>query len=172
MTSGRRERSSPLLSALCGHPRHCSATSGTATTSLTLLERTGTGRRHARHCTSYGPPLTAPVARQPASAPLPSKSLLYGHRTRHDTPTGARFARMVVNSVALLATPPHVGEQCGTPVNCSPLAYKRRGSTPAAGDGTMDSDHAHAFRLHHNIGTRLNQYLWDLEARPPLPPRL
>jgi hypothetical protein len=63
MTSGQRERSSPSLSALCGHPRHYSATLGTATTSPTLLERTGTGRRHARHCTSYGPLLTAPLSR-------------------------------------------------------------------------------------------------------------
>jgi hypothetical protein len=63
VTSGQRERSSPSLSTLCGHPRHCSATSGTATTSPTLLKRTGTGRRHARHCTSYGPPLTAPSSR-------------------------------------------------------------------------------------------------------------
>jgi hypothetical protein len=60
VTLGRRERSSPSLSALCDHPRHCSATPGTVTTSPTLLERTGTGRRHARHCTPYGPPLTAP----------------------------------------------------------------------------------------------------------------
>jgi hypothetical protein len=63
VTSGRREWFSPSLSALCGHPRHCSAMSGTATTSPTLLERTGTGRRHACHCTSYGPPLTTPSSR-------------------------------------------------------------------------------------------------------------
>jgi hypothetical protein len=63
VTSGQRERSSTSLSALCGHPCHCSATPGTATTSPTLLERTGTGRRHACHCTSYGPPLTAPSSR-------------------------------------------------------------------------------------------------------------
>jgi hypothetical protein len=63
VTSGRRERSSPSLSALCGHPRHCSATPGTATTSPTLLERTGTGRRHARHCASYRPPLMTPSNR-------------------------------------------------------------------------------------------------------------
>jgi hypothetical protein len=60
VTSGRRERSSPSLSALCGNPLHCSATPGTATTSLTLLEHTGTEHRHTRHCTSYGPPLTTP----------------------------------------------------------------------------------------------------------------
>jgi hypothetical protein len=63
VTSGQRERSSPSLSALCGHHRHCSATPGTATTSPTLLERTGTGCRHACHCTSYGPPSTAPSSR-------------------------------------------------------------------------------------------------------------
>jgi hypothetical protein len=63
MTSGRRERFSPSLSALCNHPRHCSAMPGTATTSPMLLECTGTGRRHACHCTSYGPPLTTPSSR-------------------------------------------------------------------------------------------------------------
>jgi hypothetical protein len=63
VTSGRRERSSPSLSALCGHPRHCNATPGTMMTSLMLLRRTGTGRRHARHRASYGLPSTAPSSR-------------------------------------------------------------------------------------------------------------
>jgi hypothetical protein len=63
VTSGRRGQSSPSLSALCDHPCHCSATPGTATTSPTLLERTRIGRRHAHHCTSYRPPLTAPSSR-------------------------------------------------------------------------------------------------------------
>jgi hypothetical protein len=63
VTSGRWERPSPSLSVLCGHPRHCSATPGTVTTSPTLLERTGTGHRRACHCASYGPPLTAPSNR-------------------------------------------------------------------------------------------------------------
>jgi hypothetical protein len=63
VTSSRWERSSPSLSAPCSHPQHCSATPGTATTSPTLLERTGTGRRNACHCNSYGPPLTTPSSR-------------------------------------------------------------------------------------------------------------
>jgi hypothetical protein len=63
MTSGRREQSSLSLSVMCGHPRHCSATPGTAATPPTLLGRTGAGRRHACHCTSYGPPWTAPLSR-------------------------------------------------------------------------------------------------------------
>jgi hypothetical protein len=33
VTSGRRDRSSPSLSTLCGHPRHCRATPGTVMTS-------------------------------------------------------------------------------------------------------------------------------------------
>jgi hypothetical protein len=60
MTSGRRERPSPLLPVLCGHPCHCSATPRTAATLPMLLERTGTGHRHDRRCTSYGPPWTTP----------------------------------------------------------------------------------------------------------------
>jgi hypothetical protein len=63
VTSGRRERSSSSPSVLCGHPRPCNTTPGTVTTSPTLLKRTGTGRRHTRHCTSYGLPLTPPSSR-------------------------------------------------------------------------------------------------------------
>jgi hypothetical protein len=59
MTSRRRERSSPSLSTLCGHPRLCSAAPRTAATTLALLERTGAGRHHTCRCTSYGPPSTA-----------------------------------------------------------------------------------------------------------------
>jgi hypothetical protein len=65
MTSGRRERSSPSLSTLCSHPRHCRATLGTVTTSPTLLDHMGTGRHHDRHCAAYGPP----VRRHPRTGP-------------------------------------------------------------------------------------------------------
>jgi hypothetical protein len=114
VTSGRRERPSPSLSIPCGYPRHCSATPRTATTSPTLLERTRTGHRHNHHCT--GPRGRPPRAGsrttvgQPTAAPPPLKPLLYEHRTHHDATTGTRFARTVVNSMALLAMPPHVGE--------------------------------------------------------------
>jgi hypothetical protein len=65
VTSCQRERSSPSLSALCGHPRHYSITPGTAATSPMMLKRTGTGRRHARHCTSYDL-LSMPPSSRPA----------------------------------------------------------------------------------------------------------
>jgi hypothetical protein len=89
VTSGRRERPSPSLSVLCGHPRHCSATPRTSTTSLMLLGRTGTGRRHARHCTSYGPPWTTPSS-QPANngrtANLYTSTLEAAHVRAQDAP--------------------------------------------------------------------------------------
>jgi hypothetical protein len=62
------------------------------------------------------PLLTAPsnrpaaAAGQPTTTPTPSKLLLYEHRTRHDAPTGAGFAGTAVSSMALLATPPHIGK--------------------------------------------------------------
>jgi hypothetical protein len=124
VTSGRWERSTPSPSALCGHPRHCSITPGDVVTSPTLLKCRGTGRHHARHCASYDLPLT-PSSIRPADGGgrqplrlLPSKSLLYVHRTRHDASTGARFVRMVIYSATLLAIPLHVGKQGGMPVNC------------------------------------------------------
>jgi hypothetical protein len=74
MMSGQRERSSPSLSSLCGHPRHYSATLGTATTSPTLLEHTETGRFHACHCGMYGPPVDGTLElahmRRPDNQPL------------------------------------------------------------------------------------------------------
>jgi hypothetical protein len=60
VTLGRRERSSPSLSALCGHPRHCNATPSTVATSPMLLRRTRTGHRHDRYCASYGLLSTTP----------------------------------------------------------------------------------------------------------------
>jgi hypothetical protein len=53
----------------------------------------------------------------------------------------------------------------------SPWLIKGR-AIPQPQGTTTDSDHTHAFRFHHDIGTCLNQYLWDLEAQPPLSPRL
>jgi hypothetical protein len=53
-----------------------------------------------------------------------------------------------------------------------PWPIKGAAVSQPRGEGTTDNNHSHALRLLHDIGTRLNQYPWDLEARPPLPPRL
>jgi hypothetical protein len=63
VTPAQRERSSPSLSTLCGHPRYYNATPGTVTTSPTLWKRTGTGRHHDHCCTSNGLSLTPPSSR-------------------------------------------------------------------------------------------------------------
>jgi hypothetical protein len=177
VTSGRRDRSSPSLSTLCDRPRHCSSTSDTVATSrrrwdmrrqdvatTTTVPRTGPRRRHPRQ------PTTA--ASQPTSIPPPSKPLLYRHSTHHDASTGAGFARTAVSSTALLAIPPHIGKQCGMHVNCSPLAYKRRGSAPAVGrrdDGQRSLARSPPSpRDWHSLQSNL----WDLEATASLPPCL
>jgi hypothetical protein len=113
VTSGWRERSSPSLSALCGHPRHCNATPGTATTSLTLLRRTGTGRRHTRHCASYGLPSTVPSSR--AHGRRPDEQPLHHHpRSRCSTSTGlATMPQQERDSPRWSSTPRH----------CTPCLY-------------------------------------------------
>jgi hypothetical protein len=84
VTSGRRDRSSPSLSTLCGHPRHCRATPDTVATSQRCWEvrgqdiattatvpRTGPHKWHPR----IGPPqrsVNQPLHRRPRSRPCTS----------------------------------------------------------------------------------------------------
>jgi hypothetical protein len=116
VTSGRRERSFPSLSTLSGHPRHCRAMPDTVTTSRCCWSARGQDVATTATVPRMGPPLTAPsnrlaaALRRPTTTPPPSKPPLYEHRSRHDASTGAGFARTAVSSVALLATPPHVGK--------------------------------------------------------------
>jgi hypothetical protein len=175
VTSGRRERPSPSLSALCGHPRHCSATLGTATTSSTLLKRTGTGRRHAHHCTSYGLPST-PLSSRPAdgdravnlcattleAAPVraqdsprrPNRSEVRqdGRQLRHTTRHAFTRTRIVWYACKLLSPWPIKGGAIP-----QPQGRGRRRRTARS----------HAFRLSPRYW-----HLPDLEDQPPLPPRL
>jgi hypothetical protein len=179
MTSGRRERSSPSLSTLCGHPRHYSATPGTVTTSPMLLECMGTGRRHDHHCTVYGHPVddnlepargggrttnhyvaileVAPVRAQDAPQRPDWSRIRQEGRQLRGTACHASACRKIVRHACKLFPP--------WPIKGGAVRSRR-------GHGTTDSDHPHALRLLHDIGTCLNQYLWDLEARPPLPPHL
>jgi hypothetical protein len=63
-------------------------------------------------------------------------------------------------------------ELCGMIVNHLPLAYKRRRRFPGRGGNDGQHTHLHAFRLHRDIGILPQSNLRDLEALPPLPPRL
>jgi hypothetical protein len=164
MTSGRRER----------HPRPCSATPGTATTTPALLSTRGrdaaTPATVPRTDRRQQLPRARLKAPRPTTTPSPSKPPLFKYETRHDDKTGARAARTAANFPALHAIPPHVAKQCGMPVNHPSLVYKRKVIPLAAGDIGDDTSHTRSF--FHDIGTRLNHSTWDLEATPPLPPRL
>jgi hypothetical protein len=89
----------------------------TASPSPTLWRRAATGRRHASYCTPVRPRVNGTlesshraVARQETSTQPPSKPLLGTHRTRHDAPPEARFARTAVYFVTLCTMPLHAGE--------------------------------------------------------------
>jgi hypothetical protein len=114
VTSGRRDRKSPSLSALCSHPRHCRATSGTVATSRRCRDVRGQDIATTATVPRTDFPSTAPsnwpttAASQPTTAPQTSKPLLYEHRTHHNASTGVGFARTAISSVALFAIPLHV----------------------------------------------------------------
>jgi hypothetical protein len=114
VTSGRWDRSSPSLSALCGHPRHCRTTSGAVATSQRCWNVRGQDITTTATVPRTDFPSTAPSSRpttmagQPTTATQPSKPLLYEHRTHHDASTGAGFSRTAVGSAALFAIPLHV----------------------------------------------------------------
>jgi hypothetical protein len=105
---------SPSLSVLCGHPRPCSATPCTATTTLTLL-----GMRGRDAATPDTVPRTDHRRRLPrarmetprsTTTPPPSKPPLFKYRARHDAVTRARLARTGVISTELYTIPPHVAK--------------------------------------------------------------
>jgi hypothetical protein len=108
---------SPPLLVLCGRPRACCATPGTAATTPALLNT------RVRDATT---PATIPRTEhrqrlprarlkmpRPTTTPSPSKPPLFEYRTRRDDKTVARTARTAANSVALHAILPHVAKQCG-----------------------------------------------------------
>jgi hypothetical protein len=152
VTSGQREWSSPSLSALCGHPHHCSATPGTATTSPTLLERTGTGRRHARHCTSYGPPLTAPSSRPAGgsrTANLYTTTLKVAPVQAQDLPRRPNRSEIRQDGRQLRGTARHAFTRRKTVRHtCKLLSpWPIKGGAVPQPQGTTDSNRTHAFRL-------------------------
>jgi hypothetical protein len=118
VTSGRRERSSPSMSALCGHPRPCSATPGTVTTPPVLLECTGTRRLHDRHCAVYGHPVDSTL--EPARGRrLDNQPLRHHPRSCSCTSTGC-------------ATTPRLEQdlprRSSAPWHCSPRLHTKENS--------------------------------------------
>jgi hypothetical protein len=72
---------------------------------------------------------------------------------------------MAVYSMALYAMPSHVARTVQHACKLLPPSPIKGEAVPQPqGDGTTDSNHLHAFRPHHDIGTFLNKYVWDMEA--------
>jgi hypothetical protein len=108
---------SPPLLVLCGRPRACSTTPGTAATTPALL---GTRGRDAAtptvvSCTDHRQRLSRvrQETPRPTTTPSPSKPPLFEYRARHGDKTVARTARTAANSAVLHAILPHVAKQCG-----------------------------------------------------------
>jgi hypothetical protein len=83
------------------HPRRCGSVRRQDTAMPATMPRTAPRQRHPRV-------VTRTALEQATSTPPPSKPLLDAHRTRHDAPPEARFARTTVYSMALYAMPPHI----------------------------------------------------------------
>jgi hypothetical protein len=169
--------SSPSPSALCGHPHHCAAIPSTAMPSPSLWEPRTTRRCHPRHCT---PPAFRQLPSRRRTDDDSSGRRPHSH-TRSRSWAGTGFAttpaggEICQDDQQLRVTAHHtaicslriVRRDCKPP----PLVYKRRGRSPGRGGGGRAA-HLCIFRLHHDIGTRTQSNPRDLEASPPLPPRL
>jgi hypothetical protein len=131
---------SPSLSVLRGHPCPCSATLGTATTTLALLSMRGWDAATPAAVPRTDHRQRLPRARlrtpRPTTTPSPSKPPLFKYRGRHDAETGARTARTTISSTALYSIPPHVAKQCGMPVIHPLLGLYKEGDPLAAGGET------------------------------------
>jgi hypothetical protein len=154
------------------HARHCDDIP-------MLLECMGTRRRHDRHCTAYGRPVDSTL--EPARGS--GRTTNHYAATREAAPVQARdaprrlnWSRICQDGRRLRGTARHASSRRKIVRHACKLLPPwpiKGGAVPShRGEGMTDSDHPHALRLLHDIGTRLNQHLWDLEARPPLPPRL
>jgi hypothetical protein len=142
----------------------------------TLLGRAGTRRRHDYHCAAYGPPLTAPsnqataMAGRSTTTPPPSKPLLYEHRTRHD------WSRIRQDGHQFRGTARHASTRREIVWHTCKLLppWPIKGGAVPQSQGTRDDGQRSPTRSPPSprYWHLPHQYLWDLEARLPLPPHL
>jgi hypothetical protein len=163
VTSGRRDRSSPSLSALYGHPRHCRTMSDTVATSqrcwdvrgqdiatTATVPRTGPRQQHPR----TGPPRrqstnhyttaleAAPVRAQDAPRHLYRSGIRQDGRQLCSTVRHTSTRREIVRHACKLLPP---------------WPIKGGAAPQPRGQGTTDNNHSLALCFLHDIGTRLNQ---------------
>jgi hypothetical protein len=112
VTSGRRDRSSPSLSALCDHPRHCCTTPDTVATS-----RRCWGARGQDIATTATVPRTGPRQRHPRISPL---------RRPVNQPLHRRPRSHSCTSTGRTTTPQRERDSPGrplAPLHCSPYLH-------------------------------------------------
>jgi hypothetical protein len=174
MTSGRRDRSPPSPSVLCDHPRrpqhhlgHC------ITIPNTVRGRGDKTPPHRLLCAPWPPvsrtlkpmygrrPNGRPLHRHPRSRSWTDTMHAMTPRQIQDSPDD----RLLRNTVHHASTRRQIVRHA-----CKlPPPWPIKGGAVPQPQGTTDSAHSHTSCLHHDIGSCLNQYLWDLEARPALP---
>jgi hypothetical protein len=154
------------------HARHCGNIPA-------LLERTGTRHRHNDHCATYGTLVngTLEPAHHGGRSTIRYTAALEAAPARaQDTPRWLNRSGIRQDGRQLRSTVRHTSTRREiVRYACKllpPWPIKGGAAPQPRGDGTTDSDHSRALRLLHDIGTCLNQHLWDLEATPSLPPRL
>jgi hypothetical protein len=148
--------------ALQHQPRHCRGTGLQDTATPAVVHPTAFRQLHPRIRTTT----QRKISTQP-----PSKLLLDGHRARRDAPPEARFARTAVYSVPLSAMPSHVARPVRHACKLPP-PWPIKGGDPLVAGGA-EIAHTHMLSTLITILTLVSiKNLWDLEAWPPLPPRL
>jgi hypothetical protein len=137
-------------------------------------------QHHAGHCDDISDTVGACEDGTPAAVPRTppcNGTLEPAHGRRHcaqDSPRRPNRSEIRQDGRQLRGTARHPFT-CRRTVRhaCKLLSpWPIKGGVAPQPQRTTDSNHMHAFLPHRDIGTFLNQYLSDLEARPPLPPRL
>jgi hypothetical protein len=144
-----------------------------------LLGRTETRHHHNDHCATYGSPVNGTL--EPAhyggrSTNRYTATLEAAPVRAQDTPRRLNGSGIRQDGRQLRSTVRHTSTRREIVWHACkllpPWPIKGGAAPQPRGHGTTDSDHSHALRLLHDIGTCLNQHLWDLEASPSLLPRL
>jgi hypothetical protein len=151
--------------ALQRHPRRCGSTGRQDAAMLAVVRLTASRQLHPRVSVRT-------TTKQEISTSPPSKPPLDGHRECHDAPPEARFSRTAVYSMISCAIPPHVVSTARHACKLPPLGLSKEGAIPLP-RWDDSSKHTHTLTAFTTILALASiKNLRDLEARPPLLPRL
>jgi hypothetical protein len=116
------------------HPQHYGVTGRQDVAAPATVRPTASRQSHPRVSVRTTTTREAPT-------PPPSKPLLGGYRARHDAPPEARFARMVIHSIALSAMPSHVARTVWHACKLPPPWPIKGGQSPCCEGGQTTLTH-------------------------------